>query len=134
MLSALLRRELVTPLRRRRMIVFQIALATLFGLLIAARWPSDGQVALMGARSEEIFHLFSFGLMATLLLLFPVFPATSIVSEKKSGTLGLLLNSPLGPWRIFFGKLIAVLAARRHDSGDELSSRRSLLLNGGPVT
>ncbi len=110
MFRALLRRELVTPLRRRRMIVFQIALATLFGLLIAARWPTDGQVALMGARSQEIFRLFSFGLMATLLLLFPVFPATSIVSEKKSGTLELLLNSPLGAWRIYFGKLVAVLA------------------------
>jgi len=110
MFRALLRRELVTPLRRRRMIVFQIALATLFGLLVAARWPTDGQVSLMGARSQEIFRLFSFGLMATLLLLFPVFPATSIVGEKKSGTLELLLNSPLGAWRIYFGKLLAVLA------------------------
>jgi hypothetical protein len=102
MFSALLRRELITPLRRRRMIVFQIALAGLFGLLIAARWPADGQVALLGTRSKEIFRLFSYGLMATLLLLLPVFPATSIVSEKKSGTLGLLLNTPLGSLRILF--------------------------------
>ena len=96
MLSAMLRRELLTPLRRRRMIVFQIGLATLFALLIAVRWPTDGQVALTGARSQQIFHLFSYGLMATLLLLLPVFPATSIVSEKKRGTLALLLNTPLG--------------------------------------
>ncbi len=110
MLSALLRRELLTPLRRRRMAVFQIGLATLFGLLVVVRWPTDGQVALSGARSQQIFQLFSYGLMATLLLLLPVFPATSIVSEKKSGTLALLLNSPLGPLRIFAAKLLAVLS------------------------
>jgi len=110
MFSAILRRELITPLRRRRMIFFQIGLAALFTLLIAVRWPSDGQVALSGARSLQIFRLFSFGQMATLLLLLPVFPATSIVSEKKHGTLALLLNTPLGAVRIFAGKLLAVLS------------------------
>ncbi len=109
MLSALIRRELISPLRRKRMMVFQLALATLFGLLIALRWPTDGHVALTGTRSQEIFQLFSYGLLATLLLLLPVFPATSIVSEKKRGTLALLLNTPLGPVRIFFGKLLAML-------------------------
>ncbi len=99
MFSAVLRRELVTPLRRRRMIVFQIAIAALFALLIAARWPTGGQVALMGERSQQIFRLFSYGLMAT-----------NIVGEKIGGTLGLLFNTPLGPVRIFFGKLLASLA------------------------
>lgn len=110
MFSAVLRRELVTPLRRRRMIVFQILLATLFALLIAARWPTAGQVALLGARSQQIFLLFSYGLMATMLLLLPVFPATSVVSETKSGTLALLLNTPLGAVRIYFAKLLASLS------------------------
>jgi ABC-type transport system involved in multi-copper enzyme maturation permease subunit len=110
MLRALLRREMLTLLRRRRMIVFQIGLAAVFGLLIALRWPADGQVAMLGTRSREVFRLFSYGLMAMMLLLLPVFPAASIVGEKKSGTLALLLNTPLGSWRIFAGKLLAVLA------------------------
>ncbi|MCA9077391.1 MAG: ABC transporter [Planctomycetaceae bacterium] len=110
MFSALLRRELVTPLRRRRMIAFQIAIAALFTLLIAARWPTGGQVAVMGERSQQIFRLFTYGLMATMLLLLPVFPASSIVSEKISGTLGLLLNTPLGSVRIFIAKLLASLS------------------------
>ena len=59
---------------------------------------------------EQIFRLFSYGLLATLLLLLPVFPATSIVSEKQRGTLALLLNTPAWRWRIFVGKLLAVLA------------------------
>lgn len=107
--GALLRRELVTPLRRRRMIIVQLGLAVLFGLLIIVRWPTDGQTALAGARSQQIFRLFSYGLMITLLMLLPVFPATSIVSEKKRGTLALLLNTPTGPLRIFAAKLLAVL-------------------------
>jgi len=109
MFKALLRRELLTPLRRPQMIAFQVGLATLFGLLIAARWPTDGQVGLLGSRSQQIFRLFGYGLMGMMLLLLPVFPATSVVSEKKSGTLALLFNSPLGPIRIFAAKLLAVL-------------------------
>lgn len=107
--GALLRRELITPLRRRRMIIVQLGLAVLFGLLVIVRWPTDGQTALAGARSQQIFRLFSYGLMITLLMLLPVFPATSIVSEKKRGTLALLLNTPTGPLRIFAAKLLAVL-------------------------
>lgn len=108
MFSALLQRELISFLRRRRMVVFQIALAALFGLLVVLRWPTDGNAAINGRQSLQIFHLFSYGLMAMLLLLLPVFPATSIVSEKKRGTLGLLLNSPTGPVRIFVAKFLAV--------------------------
>lgn len=110
MFSALVQRELISFLRRRRMIVFQIALAALFGLLVILRWPTDGNAALNGRQSQQLFRLFAYGLMAMLLLLLPVFPATSIVSEKKRGTLGLLLNSPLGPFRIFIAKFFAVLA------------------------
>ena len=40
----------------------------------------------------------------------PVFPATSIVRERNSGTLALLLNTPLGAWRIFWGKLLSVMS------------------------
>ena len=110
MFSALLQRELISFLRRRRMIVFQIGLAALFGMLVVLRWPSDGSAALNGRQSQQLFRLFASGLMAMLLLLLPVFPATSIVSEKNRGTLGLLLNSPLGPLRIFIAKFLAVFA------------------------
>ncbi len=110
MLKVMLRRELITPLRRKRMIAFQIGLAMLFGLLIVIRWPTDGHVALTGVRSQEMFRLFSYGLMAALLLLLPVFPATGIVSEKKSGTLELLLNTPMGSWKIYLGKLLAAVS------------------------
>ena len=110
MFSALLRRELISFLRRRRMIAFQIGLAALFGLLVVIRWPTDGNAAFSGLQSQQIFRLFAYGLMAMMLLLLPVFPATSIVSEKKRGTLQLLFNTPFGPTRILSAKLLAVMS------------------------
>ncbi len=44
-----------------------------------------------------------------MLLLVPAFPASSIVQEKNRGTLTLLLNSPMRPWSIFYGKAIGML-------------------------
>lgn len=110
MLSAMTLRELRSFLRDRRMVLLQFGLVSTFSLLIIVRWPTDGRVALSGTRSQEVFRLFAYGLLAILLLLLPVFPATSIVRERKRGTLALLLNTPLGAWRIFTGKLLAVIA------------------------
>ena len=110
MLNAMVMRELTTLMRRRRMMALQCGLVALFTLLVAIRWPTDARMALTGTRSQQVFQLFGYGLLVTLLLILPVFPATSIIREKKQGTLALLLNTPLGPWRIFFGKLVAVLS------------------------
>ena len=110
MLSALIHRELITVLRQRRMLLLQIGLVAFFTLLVAVRWPTDARVALSGVRAQQVFRLFSFGLLGIMLLLLPVFPATNIVREKQQGTLALLLNTPLGPWRLLFGKLLAIMA------------------------
>ena len=110
MFKALVLRELMTVLRQPRMLALQCGLVTLFTLLVAVRWPTDARVALSGVRSQEVFQLFALGLLAIVLLLLPVFPATNIVREKQQGTLALLLNTPLGPWRILFGKLLALSA------------------------
>lgn len=110
MLSAMAWREITTLLRQKRMMALQVGLAALFTLLIALRWPTDARIALTGTRSLQVFQLFSYGMLVTLLLLLPVFPATSIVRERIKGTLALLLNTPLGAWRIFTGKLLAAVA------------------------
>ncbi|MSR58681.1 MAG: ABC transporter permease [Planctomycetaceae bacterium] len=111
MANPLIQRELVTLLRQRRMVLLQCGLATAFALLVVIRWPTEARMALAltGSRSQEVFRLFAYGLLSALLLMLPVFPATSIVRERNSGTLALLLNTPLGAVRIFLGKLLAVL-------------------------
>lgn len=109
MFNAVLWRELTSILRLRRMLVMQCGLVLVFGFLVALRWPTDSRVALTGTRSLQVFQLFSYGLLAAMLFLLPVFPSTSIVKERIQGTLALLLNTPLGPFRIFFGKLASVM-------------------------
>jgi len=108
--NPIIQRELISSLRQRRMVVLQCGMSIAFALLVVIRWPTDPRMALSGTRSQEVFRLFGYGLFSALLLMLPVFPATSIVRERNSGTLALLLNTPLGPWRIFVGKLIGVLA------------------------
>lgn len=109
MMNPILVRELSSALRLKRVWLLECGLAIGFSLLIWLRWPTDARVAESGGRAQEVLRLFAYGLLATMLLLFPVFPATSIVREKIRGTLALLLNTPLGPWRIYAGKFAGVL-------------------------
>ena len=103
-------RELRSTVRQPRLLWLLCGVAALFTLLIVVRWPTDARLALSGARSQEVFRLFVYSLLAVLLLAFPGFPATSIVREKNGQTLALLFNAPLGSLRILLGKLLAVLS------------------------
>lgn len=105
----ILQRELVAILRTRKAFALQLGLALCLMGLVALRWPTDNRVELSGARSGQLFRLFSYGMLAAVALLAPIFPATSIVMERRKGTLALLLNTPLKPYAIYVGKLFAVL-------------------------
>ena len=112
MSQPILRRELLSVLRSRRALAIVIVLTFFFSMIVMLRWPTDGQVEISGVRSQQIFQAFAYTLLAAVLFVIPSFPATSIVLEKKRGTLALLLNSPLRPWAIYSGKFTgAVLFA-----------------------
>lgn len=108
--NPIVERELIGMLRTRRAMLMQIGPALVFTVLVLLRWPTEAQVALSGAESIEVFRLFGYGLMTTLVLLVPVFPATAIVREKVQGTLPLLLNSPMSSWAIYSGKLAGLIS------------------------
>lgn len=103
-------RELIGLLRTPKALAVQGLVAVGCTLLVLLRWPTDAQVELSGAHSQHVFRLFAYGLLAAVVLLVPVFPATSIVQERARRTLELLLNSPLRPWSIYLGKLVGILA------------------------
>jgi ABC-type transport system involved in multi-copper enzyme maturation permease subunit len=109
MQNPIIQRELVTVLRTRRALAMQLLPALVFALLVIVRWPTDARVAQSGVQALDVFRLFGYGLLATLLVLVPAYPATTIVREKRSGTLALLLNSPMSSLSIYFGKLAGVL-------------------------
>jgi ABC-type transport system involved in multi-copper enzyme maturation permease subunit len=106
---AIIRREFVTILRTRRAAIVQWGLAICFALLIVLRWPMEGRADVAGSVAQQVFRLFAYGLFAALVLMTPIFPATSIVMERRRGTLGLLLNSPLKAYSIYAGKVLGVL-------------------------
>ncbi|MDH3717194.1 MAG: ABC transporter permease subunit [Planctomycetota bacterium] len=108
-MNAIVRRELISILRTWPAAAIQVGTAVVFALLVVAQWPTGAVVDLSGVQAERVFRLFGYGLLTTLLLLVPAVPATSIVREKKQGTLTLLLNSPLTGWGIYSGKLLGVL-------------------------
>lgn len=86
-----------------------VATAAIFALLVVLRWPTDSTVGRSGAQSKLVFQLFGYGLLALMVLMVPVFPATSIVRERIKGTMALLLNSPMQPISIYAGKLLGVM-------------------------
>lgn len=106
---AIIEREFISILRTRKALAFQLLLVLGFSLLIVVRWPTDARVDLSGVQSQQVFRIFSYGLLLSIVLLAPVFPATSVVSERLGGTLALLLNSPLHPGSIYWGKFVALI-------------------------
>lgn len=108
-MTPVIHRELIAILRTRKAFVLQLGMALFFTCLVILRWPSDARVDLSGTNSQQVFRLFAYGLLAAVVLLVPIFPATSIVMERRRGTLALLLNSPLKPHSIYAGKLLGVL-------------------------
>lgn len=109
MRNPIVQRELLGLFRTRKAVTLLICFASLLVLLVMLRWPTDALVERSGVRSRQVFTLYGYGLLASLLLLAPAFPATSIVRERLQGTLALLFNSPMRPWSIYCGKLAGVL-------------------------
>jgi ABC-type transport system involved in multi-copper enzyme maturation permease subunit len=109
MTHPIIQRELIGTLRTKRAFVLLVGAAVVFAFLVISRWPGNATVELSGAQAQEVFRLFAYGLLTVLLLLVPAFPATSIVREKKQGTLTLLLCSPMSSWSVFFGKAAGML-------------------------
>ena len=107
---AIFQREFFGILRLRRAVVAIVAMALCSGLLVLARWPSEGLVDLSGSQARQVFRIFTYGMLAGVLLLAPAWPATSFVQERRRGTLALLFNTPLSKLAIYAGKFSGVLA------------------------
>lgn len=103
--NPVIHREFVGVLRNRKAIAMLIVMSIAFSLIVLLRWPTDGQVDLSGMRSQQVFRVFAYTLLAGVLFVIPAFPAVSFIQEKNKGTLALLLNSPLSSSTIFAGKL-----------------------------
>lgn len=108
-MNPIVRRELLDVLRSRLAVATIGGLAALAAVLVLARWPAAGVGDVNGTAALHVLRVLGYGLLASVLLVLPAFPATSIVRERNQGTLALLLNSPLSIWSIVIGKVGGVL-------------------------
>ncbi|MEI7461505.1 MAG: ABC transporter permease [Pirellula sp.] len=110
--NPVLQRELISNLRAPRafllMLVYQVTLAAV--VLIA--YPRDVKIDLSreSASAQRLVDFFFVGQFAIASLMAPSFTAGAITGEKERKTYEMLLASPLRPWAIVTGKLIAALA------------------------
>ena len=104
--NPIVHREVLGFLRSWWAPAVQIIPAVVLSALVLVRWPSDAQISLEGSQARDVFQLFGYGSLALVMLLVPIFPATTLVRERRQGTLALLLNSPMSNWSIYGGKLL----------------------------
>ncbi|MGC9259552.1 MAG: ABC transporter permease [Phycisphaerae bacterium] len=107
--NPIVRRELIGVLRKSNVAALQVAWIAVLALVMILRWPVNGRVNLAGTQAQQVLSLLSWTILVGVMLVAPAFPAASVVAEKRSGTLALLLNSPLSTAAIFRGKLIGAL-------------------------
>lgn len=105
--NPILRRELLGRLRSNKTLAAILALAIVSSVLVLLRWPSDGTIDIISQGAVQVFRPLAYALTLAVMMLVPAFPATSLVTERRHGTLGLLLNSPTTPTKIYIGKLVS---------------------------
>ncbi len=109
--NPVLQRELLTNLRANRafvlLLVYQLALASV--LLVA--YPSGQRVDLStdSSAARQLVDFFFLGQYVLASLMAPTFAAGAISGEKERKTYEMLLASPLQPWAIVIGKMVASL-------------------------
>lgn len=103
------RREMPSLLRSRQTVWVFVAVSIAFAAVVLLKWPSSGVADLSGAQPRAAFRSLSLGMLLTVVLVVPAFPATGIVKEVRRRTMELLLNSPLLRVEIFLGKAVALL-------------------------
>ena len=109
--NPVMQRELVTNLRANRsfllMLFYQVALA---GVLLVS-YPEEKRVDLTtdSSAARQLVDFFFLGQYILASLMAPTFAAGAITGEKERKTYEMLLASPLRPWAIVIGKMVASL-------------------------
>ena len=109
--NPVLQRELIVNLRTPRafllLLFYQLALAAV--VLIAYPRGARLDLSVESVNAQRLVDFFFVGQFAIASLMAPSFTAGAITGEKERKTYEMLLASPLRPWVIVLGKLVAAL-------------------------
>jgi len=107
---ALIRRELLETLRRRRAFLFLALVCGLSLLAVLVAWPDDTtRMYAGGLAAESLMKALLFALMLTGLLVVPGLAGSAIVSEKVNDSYDQLHLTLIRPSGVLFAKLANVL-------------------------
>ncbi|QDV27860.1 ABC transporter permease [Aureliella helgolandensis] len=109
--NPVLQRELLTNLRANSAFVLLLLYQVVLGLVLLVAYPSGQRVDLSSdpSAARQLVDFFFLGQYVLASLMAPTFAAGAISGEKERKTYEMLLASPLRPWAIVIGKMVASL-------------------------
>jgi len=109
--NPVLQRELLTNLRTPRAFVLLLVYQVILAGVVLLAYPRDVRIDLTSefTKVQRLVDFFFLGQFAVASLMAPSFAASAITGEKERKTYEMLLASPIQPWSIVLGKLIASL-------------------------
>ena len=106
-MTALMKREFVTQLRQRRVLLLLLVLCVCVGCCVVFNWAGYSATLRTTARSaREILMLIVLFVAGGMVVCIPGVAATTLVGEREQNTWDMLSTSLLGPWRIILGKMV----------------------------
>ncbi len=109
--NPVLQRELLVNLRMPRAFIAMAVYVGLLGLIVFAAWPQQTRLDVTNPQAAiRLVNMFFLGQYLLAALMAPTFAAGAITGEKERRTYEMLLATPLRPWAIVLGKLLASLA------------------------
>lgn len=117
MINPILERELKTRMRTWRTPILITVYLLLIGMVVAFFFLVSGLNNYGYGRSgfdpqviSTVFDVISIFQLVLLVMILPVFTATSISGERERQTLDLLLCTDISLWKIIFGKIVSALS------------------------
>ena len=110
--SVIVKRELLTALRRRRSVLYVLVTLIPCMMLISSFWPQQGLNIIQGqaqaaTMTQEFLGLYAITLLGVCALLTPAFAAASIAYERDMDTLDLVRTTMISRMGIILAKLLS---------------------------
>ena len=104
---ALLKREFITQLRRKKTLGLLLLITLGIFFCILDLWPSSGSnIQTSARRAQELLMIISLFVGGGAVLFVPGIAATTLISEREQNSWDMLSLTLIGPWKIVCAKLI----------------------------
>ncbi len=107
--NPIIHREIISSLRTRKAIIFQVMFLAMSAGLLWLLWPVGGLQAIGGQQAKLILSVLAMGEVVLVALFAPAFTAASLTLERERNTMETLFTTLMRPWEIATGKMVGSL-------------------------